>query len=629
MNRHNATRRISLPFESLVPFLESQSTFVLLESNRDDTHNRFSYLFTDPVEILRTAVTEATAARDILARLSNLSRNRHVAGYLSYEFGYYLHERLHPLREKRPGEVWFGVFPKPVRFDHRKGVFSRTIPLAGGAAESRRTHSINAIKTGIERDTYTEAIAKIKNHIAEGDTYQVNYTTQLSFDFTGSPLSFYAALRRRQPTSYSALIRDGENWILSLSPELFFNVRNGVITARPMKGTMRRGRTTEEDRKLADALHHDEKNRAENVMIVDLMRNDIGSIAATGSVKVPELYTVEKYRTVLQMTSTVTGTLRKGISPGEIFAHLFPCGSVTGAPKLRTMEIIRQLEPEPRGVYTGAIGFLAPGGEACFNVPIRTVTLRGNRGTMGIGSGIVWDSDPEAEYKECMLKADFLTQSDRPVSLIESMRYENGLHRLDLHLGRLEDSADYFGIPVSIEEIREYIAGKTASLPRNTVYKVRLTVDGEGRPGLTTEPIPATTDEPVRVRLSGTPVDSGNRYLYHKTTERDMYTAEYERAIGDGYFDVLFYNERKEITEGAVSNVYIRQGDRLVTPPVTCGLLNGVYRRYLIGEGRAIERVVTIGDLSAADELYVSNSVRGLLRCVIDTNHSGDPLKQR
>jgi anthranilate/para-aminobenzoate synthase component I len=317
MNRHNATRRISLQFESLIPFLESQSAFVLLESNRDDTHARFSYLFTDPVDILRTAVTEATAARDILARLSNHSRNRHVAGYLSYEFGYYLHERLHPLREKRPGEVWFGVFPEPVRFDHRKGVFSRTIPLAGGAAESRRRHSISAIKIGIKRDTYTEAIAKIKNHIAEGDTYQVNYTTKLSFDFSGSPLSLYAALRRRQPTSYSALIRDGEDWILSLSPELFYNVRNGIITARPMKGTMRRGRTTEEDRMLADALHRDEKNRAENVMIVDLMRNDIGSIAATGSVKVPELYTVEKYRTVLQMTSTVTGTLRKGISPGR------------------------------------------------------------------------------------------------------------------------------------------------------------------------------------------------------------------------------------------------------------------------------------------------------------------------
>jgi para-aminobenzoate synthetase/4-amino-4-deoxychorismate lyase len=424
------------------------------------------------------------------------------------------------------------------------------------------------------------------------------------------------------------------------------------ITTRPMKGTVPRGRTTREDRAQADWLRNDPKNRSENVMIVDLLRNDLGRLSEFGSVRAQNLFAVERYPTLWQMTSTVTGDLRAEVNFQQIFRALFPCGSITGAPKVRAMQLLSQIEPQPRGVYTGAIGFFSRE-QTVFNVAIRTLQLDGERGTMGIGSGIVIDSVPAEEYRECLLKAEFLTRHPEPFSLIESMLWQGDFPLLDLHLDRLEDSAGYFAFPFDREEIKAALLAHAArftnleppatpqmprapSFPRlfaervgnhetqlqGPSHKVRLLLNHQGALQIEDELLPENSisnAKPVRACIASQRTDPQDPMLFHKTTHRPLYAEALKSATQAGFDEVLFLNLRGEVTEGAISNIFIQKDGRWFTPPIECGLLAGVHRRHILETQPDVEeKVFYPHDLRRADAIYLSNAVRGLRPVVID-----------
>jgi para-aminobenzoate synthetase/4-amino-4-deoxychorismate lyase len=350
-------------------------------------------------------------------------------------------------------------------------------------------------------------------------------------------------------------------------------------------------------------------------MIVDLERNDLGRISETGSVRVEDLFTVERYQTLFQMTSTVTAELREGVGFMEIFRSLFPSGSVTGAPKIRAMEILRELEASPRGVYTGAIGFVAPGGDAVFNIPIRTVAIEGGAGEMGVGSGIVYDSDPGDEYEECRLKAEFLMREPREFSLVETMLWDGGIKRLELHLARLGESAGYFDFDHDEARARKALAEREREFEKGRRYRVRLLLSRDGSCTVSATPIPETPSTELTAAVSELKTSSTDVFLYHKTTNRGLYESEYRKYSALGFFDVIFTNERGEVTEGAISNVFIKKGGVFRTPPMECGLLPGVFRREFLSEHpECRQEVVTLDDLYSADEVYLANSVRGMVR---------------
>ncbi|MGM0681619.1 MAG: aminodeoxychorismate synthase component I, partial [Thermodesulfobacteriota bacterium] len=457
--------------------------------------------------------------------------------------------------------------------------------------------------------------------IAQGDTYPVNYTLKLLFDFTGPPEELYLTLRKNQSVSFSAFIQHRNTQIMSFSPELFFRKKGRMCKVRPMKGTIERGRNTSEDQKIKKFLQSDTKNRSENVMIVDMLRNDLGRISEPGFVHVPSLFDVETYESLHQMTTTVQTTLRNNLSLYELFQGLFPCGSVTGAPKIRTMEIINELEELPRGVYTGAIGFLAPDGEAIFNVPIRTLTLKKNKGEMGIGSGIIHDSDPEKEWDECLLKARFLTCPREDFQLIETMLWQpdGGYWLLEKHLSRLEESAAYFEFPFAGKKVKEQLLEESRGFDTARSRKIRLLLYQNGDIEISSTLL-ELTDQPrygkdlPRITIAGEQVDSRQPTLFHKTTSRHMYNRLYREAVAHGYYDVVFTNQRNELTEGSVSNLFIKKDGFYYTSPIECGLLPGVFRQYFLETHKdSAEEILTPADLQSADAVYLANSVRGMV----------------
>ncbi len=586
--------------------------YVLLDDSL--TPGGRSLLFTAPEEIV--TVSDPDEVEAALQTISDgLARGLHAAGFFAYELGYCLEPKLrHLLPESRRTPLfWIGLFREPRPLDDAE---TRAWLEANGGAERAKISNLNLSWT---REEYASAFTAVKDFITAGDVYQINLTQKFHFDFEGDPVALYAGLRRKQRVAYGGLIGMPGLHVLSLSPELFFRRDGQHMSTRPMKGTAPRGRTPREDARLKTWLAMDEKQRAENLMIVDLLRNDLGRVSRIGSVEVTDLFTVETYRSVHQMTSGITAELRSDMGLKDMLRALFPCGSVTGAPKVRAMEIIRELEREARGIYTGAIGHIAPSGDAQFNVAIRTVVLDDTGGEMGIGGGIVADSREESEYEECLLKAHFLTKIDTPFELIETLRYETGegFHLLERHLARLQASAHHFGYPFSREAVLAALDAQAAKIGA-PVAMVRLLLAEDGAIAVTATEITLPTKDTVwRFVISDQRVDEKDPLFYHKTTRRQFYDNEIERQKAlTGCDEVVFLNQRGELTEGTRTTLFLEQDGRLFTPALACGLLPGTLREELLDLPRAAasEAVLTPADLARADRIYLGNSVRGLVR---------------
>jgi para-aminobenzoate synthetase/4-amino-4-deoxychorismate lyase len=512
--------------------------------------------------------------------------------------------------------------------------------LSGDQVSDWLTAQADAAPAGIARvdadvdaSAFAAALARIHAYIEAGDAYQVNYTYRLNFDAFGAPSTLYARLRARQSVPYGALVQlpDGSA-LLSLSPELFVRHSAGELTAQPMKGTAAAG-LPGTDAQRAAALAADPKNRAENLMIVDLLRNDIGRIAVIGSVTVPALFDVQRHGDVLQMTSTVCARLRADASLADIFDALYPCGSISGAPKRRSIEIIAELETSARGIYTGAIGwFDAPQdggiGDFCLSVPIRTLALdapaNGVRsGSMGVGAGIVYDSDAADEFAECALKARFLTGLVNDFALFETMHAsaDHGVRHLERHLARLAASAHYFGYPCAVAALKRQLFDACAALADGP-HRLRLSLDQAGAASITTAPLTALTlseNGRVKLLLADAAVASGDLFLRHKTTQRARYDAGWRAAEAQGGFDMLFFNERGELTEGGRSNVFVKQGGCWFTPPLAAGVLPGVMRAVLLNDPAwgAREKTLPLAALHDAEQIVVCNALRGVLHACI------------
>lgn len=576
---------------------------VWLDTALSDEENQQSLLFVQPVHVLQADTADQVPAL-LQALDAAVAAGYYVAGYIAYEAGYALAPVPLSVPEDTGPLAWFGVYAQP------HGLTAEAAWALLAEAESYRVQNLHPL---LSLTAYRERVEAIRALIREGEVYQLNFTLPIFFQFEGDPLALYRSLRQQQPVPYGAFLNTGERFVLSFSPELFFRRCGERIITRPMKGTMRRSEDPEEDRALAEALRADSKNQAENLMIVDLLRNDLSVCCRPGSVVVPQLFHVAAYPTLWQMTSTVEGTLRPGVGYAALFRALFPSGSVTGAPKLRALQHLSHLEPSHRGVYCGAIGYAAPGGEAVFNVAIRTLELIGSEGRLGVGSGIVWDSDPEAEYAECLLKSQFLRLAAEPFALIETMRCTAGtIPLLEAHLERLRRSAARFGFPLDEAALRARLHQVVQALDPMQSWRLRLTLDERGHMRLTSTVLEAEAPRPWRLCVAPWRLDAADPLRYHKTTRRADYEAAYLQARAAGYDEVIFLNTRGEVCEGSRTNIFAQMDGQLYTPPVRCGLLPGVYRAHVLAtRPEAAEKVLTLDDLRRAEALYVCNAVLG------------------
>ncbi|HKD22128.1 MAG TPA: aminodeoxychorismate synthase component I [Rhizomicrobium sp.] len=561
--------------------------------------------FARPSRIIAAQKPEDVPAA-LAALETALAEGRHLAGWVAYELGYALSPTLAPLQwaERSGPLLWFGVFDAPERIQRD------TLSAAARAYAGPLRHEWD------ER-AYATRFARVHDYIGAGDIYQANLSFRSRFAFAGDPFALYLGLRDRAQAPHSAFINTGGLQILSLSPELFFEISpEGAIVVRPMKGTAARGTDAVSDRLARANLAESVKDRAENLMIVDLMRNDVGRVAQLGSVVVKDLFSVETYPTLHTMVSTVKAALKPGTPLTAVIEALFPCGSVTGAPKIRAMEIIRELEQSPRGVYCGAIGHFAPDGSARFNVAIRTLTIRGAEGELGIGGAIVHDSVREAEYAECLLKARYYEVARKALRLIETLRFApaEGFGRLERHLHRMAVSASALGI--SFDRARAVAALEREASGANGPLRVRMTLDETGSFETTSAPLAAGKPQ-WRFTLSPVRMDSRDTLLRHKTDWRDVFEHEFETVAAAGLDEIVFLNKREEVTEGSRTNLFAKLDGELVTPPVSAGLLPGCLRQEMLDEGICKEKTLRRDDLVRARALFLGNSLRGLVPAIL------------
>jgi para-aminobenzoate synthetase/4-amino-4-deoxychorismate lyase len=546
-------------------------------------------LFHDPVELLVARdVSEVRAVLDGAERAAQ--SGRYAAGFVAYEAAPAF-DHAFRVRTAVTPLAWFGIFDTATAFP---------------VAEPRAPDTIRW-SARMSRHDHSRAVASLRDAIARGDVYQVNLTFPLNATLQRDTLEFYESVRAAQP-GYCAYLDLGAHRLLSLSPELFFQHSGDSILMRPMKGTLRRGRWSAEDAEREQQLARSGKDRAENLMIVDLIRNDLGRIATFGSVQVPQLFDIEKYPTVFQMTSTVTATLRPRTSLVDVFGALFPSGSVTGAPKISAMRFIERHERTARGVYCGALGVIEPGGSATFSVAIRTlwIDLEG-RATYGVGGGVTWDSSSDAEYDEALSKAAVLTHRTLPFELLETMRMQDGeVARIERHVRRINESAEYFGRVAPGPALREALTQCARSFSRGS-HRIRALASETGAVRLQTSPLDTAPSHPL-FALAERVVDSEDVMLFHKTTSRERYDAE--RAARPDLFDILYTNERRELTEFTRGNLVLELDGERFTPPRASGLLAGTFREQLLELGEIAERVLYEADLRRATRVWLINSVR-------------------
>ena len=587
--------------------------FILLDDARSegavDAHlfERPSALFVarTPNEVART-LAEADAARR--------EAGGTLAGYIAYEAGLALEPRLYPFAAGRTGSegplVWLGLFGAP-----------HSIPAADVPQWlADRSHagpvSIGPLDPQISTGVYLEAFERLQEAISAGDIYQANLTFRLTGAARGDPVALYAAIRPAAQAGYGGLVFDGTHWLLSFSPELFFALKGHAAKAKPMKGTRPRGRDAQEDAVLAAELAGSEKDKAENLMIVDLLRNDLSRVASAGSVRVEKPFEIESYPTVHTMVSTVHATLGEGQGAIDMVRALFPCGSITGAPKIRAMELIDEVERDARGPYCGAIGRIGPGDEAAFNVAIRTIRLipgenDKHKAVLGVGGAIVADSDGMGEWRECLIKAGFVREAAGGHDLIETMRFDpqSGIDLLELHLERLKASAGELGFSFDRHETRNRIQALCFELDQPA--KVRLLLARSGEIALETMPLPPPVEGTVGCIALPLPVVPNDWRLRHKSTDRGFYEAALAAAKERGAYEALFVRDDGLVTEGSFTNLFVERDGTLLTPAASLGLLPGVLRRRLLDEGRAIEAELTLGDLAGG--FLIGNATRGLI----------------
>ncbi|MBF5090038.1 aminodeoxychorismate synthase component I [Novosphingobium sp. NBM11] len=587
-----------------------QTPFILLDDARsDDARNggaSDARVYRDPLEIVVARRPEDVAPA--LARIG--AEPGEWAGYIAYEAGLALEPRLMPLAAARTGAtgplVWFARFAAV-----------ETLP-ADAVENWLERHgagpgNLGPLDPQVSIGGYGRAFDRVQEAIRAGDIYQANLTFPLGGGWKGDPLAIYAAIRRDARAGYGGVCWDGSHWHLSFSPELFFALKDGLATVRPMKGTAPRGETPGQDEAFRAGLAGNAKDRAENLMIVDLMRNDLSRVAVPGSVRVEEPFAIESYPTVHQMVTTVRARLTAGADARELVRAIFPCGSITGAPKIRAMELIDAAERDARGLYCGAFGRIDPSGDAAFNVAIRTVRLdpRTDRAVMGVGSAVVADSAMLGEWRECVVKGDFLRLSAGNADLIETMAFDpaQGIALLELHLERIKGSAAALGFAFDRHAARNAIHALCFDLEAPS--KVRLVVSKAGALALEASALPAPANGPVRCAVLPLPVADGDWRLRHKTSDRGFYEAALRAAKAAGAGEALFLRDDGLLTEGSFTNLFVEREGLLLTPRAEFGLLPGVLRRSLIESGRAAEADLTLADLSGG--FFIGNALRGLL----------------
>ena len=577
-----------------------------------------------PARLYRSPVEIVTAQRPVevapaLSRLGALSSEGYeLAGYIAYEAGLCLEDRLFELAASRSGAagplIWFAAF------NHFEELEPADVPewLSANAGDRRST--IGPLEPQLSFASYEKVFSTLERAIRDGDIYQANLTLQLAGRWSGDPLSIYAALRPATQAGYGGILFTGTEWLLSFSPELFFSLKEGCATVRPMKGTRPRGVDTAEDARLAGDLAVSTKDRSENLMIVDLMRNDLSRVAMPGTVGVEKLFAVETYPTVHQMVSTIKAKLKPGLRAIDMIRELFPSGSITGTPKIRAMELIHAVERDARGPYCGAIGRIDASGDAAFNVAIRTLRLvpqgdGGGRATLGVGSAIVADSLALGEWRECMVKGGFVRQSSPDSSaagfdLIETMAFtpDAGIPLLEMHLERIKASAAKLGFSFDRHAVRNAI--QALCFDASKPSRLRLLASRNGAYSLELGEMPPGFPDPATCAVFRLPVDPADQRLRHKTSDRSFYTSALEAAQSEGADEAIFVRDDNLVTEGSFTNLFVEREGKLLTPPTRLGLLPGVLRRSLMEEGKAVEAELTLDDL--ANGFLVGNALRGL-----------------
>ncbi|TDI71982.1 MAG: aminodeoxychorismate synthase component I [Bacteroidetes bacterium] len=612
----------------MVDLLErlAQPGTVLLDGSSDPGQR--CLLFSAPDRIL-----SASRPAEVPALLESvdkaLDEGWHIAGYQAYEAGYgFEPDRFSHVvdvdyeRELGYPVAWFGLYKEPDQIE--------SVDLDKVFAICEPAPYLEDLILQESEDGYRAKVDRILDLIRDGDVYQINLTGRFESDFDLGFIALYGLMRRRQPVSYGALIQLGDVQILSASPERFVAWEGGTIRAQPMKGTAPRGCTPELDGFLCEWLQTDYKSQAENLMIVDLLRNDLSMICVPGSVHVPRLFEIEVYETLIQMTSSIEGRIRPGVKPSELLTALFPCGSITGAPKIRAMRRILELESQPRGVYCGAIGHISPEAEGMFNVAIRTLTIRDGHLTLGSGGGIVWDSDSADEHQETLLKTRFLSGNQpsgaAPIEIIETMKWLDGIDHLAHHMARLHQTADRLGYVVPTDKVSSELELLDNKLEPGAAHIIRLLLGPGGKLSIDAKRLVHDSTVAYRIGISQNPVHSDNPFLYVKTTFRSIYDAGRTEAEDRGLDEVIYLNEKGELTEGTITNVFLFLDGTWVTPRQSCGLLAGIGREIEMGSDRAPEeRLLTRDDYLSAEKIVLTNAVRGRIPAVREEDDSRVP----
>ena len=568
-----------------------------------------SYLFLEPDRI--HVINNIENVDEFLSVLDEIKKKKLFAyTILPYELGFLFEKRLRKiLTSKDERAILENAII--VTFNKKNAKRIKTSNIDFGGME-RNKFNVSNFKLNESRKSFSNKVENIKTQIAEGETYQVNLTSSATFIFNESVEGLFYNLLLKQSAEYSAFINLPDKTILSFSPELFFKLEGKSVIAKPMKGTAFRGISLQEDLRNKEELFLSEKNRAENLMIVDLLRNDLGKISKQNSVSVKKLFEVEKYESLFQMVSIIKSRLKDETKLSDLIKNIFPCGSITGAPKIRTMEIIRRLEKRPRGIYTGTIGLLLPE-KNIFNIAIRTAEIdKANKtGRIGLGAGITWGSNADDEYEEVLSKGAFVTQPPNQFEIFTSLLYENGKpFLLKEHLERLKRSAEYFLFFYNVEKVEKELSKCFKALSDKKRYKIKVSLNKFDKITVKATELTSSSVNAARVVISPIKIDEQNRFQYFKTTNRAIYDSELLKHRQEGFDEVLFLNQQDNLAEGAITNIFIYADGRWKTPPLSSGILNGVYRNYFMKNHSVVEEILSLSDLKKADKIILTNAVR-------------------